>query len=458
MKNRNSHEKQRIALSSVLAAVALTSLKLLVGIMTNSLGLLSEAAHSALDLVAAGMTYIAVRLADKPPDEEHHYGHGKLENISAFLETLLLIGTCGWIIYEAVDRFFSRAHHVEVTVWSFLVMGISIVVDISRSRALYRVAKKYHSQALEADALHFSSDVWSSLTVILGLVFVSFGFPEFDSFAAIIVAVLVLFVSYRMGQRTLDALMDRVPKGKYQVIENAIRSVTGVEEIRSIRIRTSGSHLFVDTVVAIRRTLPFQRAHDIMDAIEKKIQAIEPFADVIVHAEPFVSDDETLVDKIRMIVVDHHLEPPHNLEVHESEGKYHIDFDIEYKNGLSFVDAHTLTSTLEQKIKEEIPSVEKVTIHIEDSEGNEHSLTNVTSQEGSLAQRIQEYVSSQDDILSCRNVTLLQDDDKVHVSFDCSLTKTKSLEEVHDIISNLERAIYKKFPNIHRITIHAEPE
>ncbi|MCX7984409.1 MAG: cation-efflux pump [Bacteroidetes bacterium] len=458
MKTYDVHEKQRVALSSVVAAIFLTTVKFVVGISTNSLGILSEAAHSGLDLLAAGMTYVAVRIADRPPDDEHHYGHGKLESISAFFETLLLIITCGWIIYEAIDRFFNRAHHVEVTVWSFLVMAISIVIDIGRSRALYKTAKKYHSQALEADALHFSSDVWSSFTVIVGLVFVSLGFPEFDAFAAIIVAVLILFVSYRMGQRTIDVLMDRVPKEKFRAIEEAIRSVPGVEEVRNIRVRSSGSHVFVDTVVAIRRTLPFQYAHDIMDKIEKKVLAIEPLADVIVHAEPYVSNDETLVDKIRMIVVDHHLAPPHNLEVHESDGKYHVDFDIEYKNSYTFVDAHAFTSKIEEKIKEELPSVEKVTIHIENVEGNEHTLTNVTNAEDSLAKRICELVLTHDDILSCRNVTILQGGEKYHVSFDCSLRRTKTIEEVHSIISNIERTLYKNIPQISRITIHAEPE
>ncbi len=451
-------EKTNIAITSVVAAVFLTVLKLVVGLATNSLGLISEAAHSALDLVAAGMTYYAVRFADRPPDEEHRYGHGKLENISAFIETLLLVATCGWIIIEAIDRFVSATHHVESSVWSFVVMGISIVVDISRSRALYRVAKKYNSQALEADALHFSSDVWSSLTVIVGLIFVTLGFPEFDAFAAIAVAVLVLFVSYRLGQRTIDALMDRVPKGKAKHIESVIKNVDGVEVVKSVRIRTSGTRLFVDTVVGIRRTLPFQQAHKIMDNIERAIHEIEPFADVIVHGEPFTSDDETIVDKIRMIVLNHHLSPPHNLQVHVSEGKYHIDFDIEYKEGHSFEEAHAVATALEEKINNEIQSVDRVTIHMEESEIKEHSLENVTHKEELLQQGIKKIVEQQSDVLYCTNVLILKENTSFHVSFDCALPKTKTLEEVHTIVSTIEQELYKYYPQIHRITIHAEPK
>jgi cation diffusion facilitator family transporter len=167
MKLADTKEKKYIALTSVIAAVFLTAFKLGIGLWTNSLGILSEAAHSGLDLLAAIITLFAVSFADRPADEDHQYGHGKLENISAFIETLLLIVTCAWIVWEGVSRLLAHTHHIETNVWSFIVMGTSIVIDISRSRALYRVARKHNSQALEADALHFSSDVWSSLTVIV---------------------------------------------------------------------------------------------------------------------------------------------------------------------------------------------------------------------------------------------------------------------------------------------------
>ena len=450
-------EKKRIAFTSVCAAIFLTTFKFVIGIATNSLGIISEAAHSGLDLLAALMTYFAVRFSDRPADEDHLYGHGKLENISAFLETLLLIVTCIWIIYEAVGKFLSNSHNVEVSVWSFVVMGTSIIIDFSRSRALYKVAKKSNSQALEADALHFASDIWSSLTVIAGLIFVSIGFPEFDAFAALMVAFLVLFVSYRLGRRTIDALMDRAPKGKLQSIEQAIRSVPGVEEVRSIRMRPSGPRLFVDIVVAIRRTLPFHLAHRIMDEIEQAIHAVDPIADVIIHAEPVASNDETLVDKIKMIVIDHRLPPPHNLEVHLSNGKYYVDFDIEYQPNQSFEDAHRIASALESHIMAEITAIEKVTIHMEESETKEHALTDVTTAQTPLSEKIHNLVMQQDGIVKCSDVTLLQDGDHFHLSIVCSLPRTKTLEEVHTIISGIERTLYDNFPVIRKVTIHAEP-
>jgi len=452
-----TREKITIALSSVAAAVFLTGFKLVVGLETNSLGILSEAAHSGLDLLAAIITLVAVTIADKPADYDHQYGHGKIENISAFVETILLIITCGWIVWEAVSRLTHHSTHVEATVWSFLVMGISIVVDASRSRALSRVAKKHNSQALEADALHFSSDIWSSLTVIVGLVFVALGYPLADAVVAIAVAVLVFFVSYRLGRRTIDALMDRVPAGLKDRVETAIKETEGVEEVRSLRLRLSGPKTFVDTTVAIRRTIPFQRAHIIMDNIEKALQALHPNVDVIVHAEPVESADESIIDKIRMIVMNQGLRAPHNLEVHLIDGRYFIDFDVEYQKGKSFPDAHDTASEIEDQIQRDLPAVGKVTIHMEEYLAREQELSDVTDSEHRLSRQIKEVVAGDSRIVRCNDFTLLQEGNKYNVTLSCQIQKERTLEEVHQIISELESFLYQQFKQLRRITIHAEP-
>jgi cation diffusion facilitator family transporter len=450
-------EKKFIAMTSVVAAVFLTGMKLGIGLWTNSLGILSEAAHSGLDLIAALVTLFAVTFADRPADEDHQYGHGKLENISAFIETVLLVFTCAWIIWEGVSRLLEHTSHVETNIWSFIVMGTSILVDASRSRALYRIAKKYHSQALEADALHFSSDIWSSLTVIAGLFFVWIGYPIFDSLAAIGVALLVLFVSYRLGRRTIDALMDRVPLEIKKEIEESITMVDGVEELRKLRIRPSGAHIFVDAVVAIRRTIPFQSAHAIMDSIERTIQTHHPGADIVVHAEPFEAKDETIIDKIRMIVMDKGLRAPHNIEVHMTEGKYFIDFDVEYAKGLSFAEAHEISTDIERSIQSQLPFIGKVTIHMEEYEPNEHPIHDVTKKELSLSSDIRIIVEQEKDVLSCTELILLQEGNKYNVTLTCRIAKTKTLDEVHQIISQIETKLFQKFNQLRRVTIHAEP-
>ncbi len=287
-------EKRWVAATSVAGAVLLTGTKLVVGLATRSLGLLSEAAHSALDLIAALVTFFAVRLADTPPDREHRYGHGKVENISALIETLLLLLTCAWIVREAVLRLCWRTVEVEATWWSFGVIVLSIVVDVSRSRALMRVAKKYDSQALEADALHFSTDIWSSVVVLIGLGLVKAGevtgraelFGRADALAALGVAVIVVVVSCQLGRRTLDALLDRAPDGTIAAAEAAARAVPGVVYCRRVRVRQSGANLFVDIIVGVRRDASLADGHRIAEAVEADIRAALGAADVMVHVDP----------------------------------------------------------------------------------------------------------------------------------------------------------------------------
>ena len=287
-------EKHSAALSSVLAAVGLTGLKIVVGITTGSLGILAEAAHSGLDLVAAIVTLVAVRLSDRPADREHPYGHGKIENLSALFETLLLLLTCGWIIFEAVERLAYRPVHVDASVWAFLVMLTSIGVDWSRSRMLYRVARKHNSQALEADALHFSTDIWSSLVVLLGLVcvVVAHRFPRFeflflaDSVAALGVAVIVIVVSLQLGLRTIQALLDTAPAGLAEQITRTVEALPGVIDCHNVRLRYSGPHLFVDAHVHLDGRQTLDEAHALTERIEDVICSMVPAADVTVHPEP----------------------------------------------------------------------------------------------------------------------------------------------------------------------------
>ena len=287
-------EKKSAALNSVIAAVALTVMKIIVGLTTGSLGILAEAAHSGLDLMAAMMTFLAVRYSGKPADENHLYGHGKVENLSGLFETALLLLTCGWIIYEATHRLLSHPVEVEVTLWSFAVMAVSIGVDISRSRMLHRAAKKYNSQALEADALHFSTDIWSSSVVILGLFCVRLSdwvpglafLHQADSVAAILVGLIVVYVSMQLGIRTVQALLDVAPSGVEKEIMAAVQVVPGVTDCHHVRLRYSGPQLFVDIHVRIDGGKTLREAHFLTEEIERVIQRLVPNADVTVHPEP----------------------------------------------------------------------------------------------------------------------------------------------------------------------------
>ena len=297
-----AREKQSAAMSSVIAAVGLTGFKIIVGFATGSLGILAEAAHSGLDLIAAMMTFLAVRISGKPADRNHLYGHGKVENLSGLFETLLLLVTCAWIIYEAIHRLSFHTIDLKVNLWSFTVMTTSIVVDVSRSRILYRAARKYNSQALEADALHFSTDIWSSGVVILGLFCVKLSewapdlalLRQADSVAAMMVGLIVVYVSIQLGIRTIQALLDVAPSGLEKKIKSAVEVLPGVTDCHSVRLRYSGPQLFVDIHILVDGNQTLKDAHNLTEEIERVIQKLVPNADVTVHPEP---NGEISVDK-----------------------------------------------------------------------------------------------------------------------------------------------------------------
>lgn len=312
MKSNGDSEKQSAAISSVVAAICLTSFKLIVGLATNSLGILAEALHSTLDLVAAVVTLLAVRESGKPADHDHLYGHGKVENLSALFETLLLFITCIWIIYESVQRLFFKHVVVDASIWAFIVMLVSIGIDFTRSRILARAAKKYNSQALEADALHFSTDIWSSSVVILGLAGVRIGefFPNLkllgkaDAISALGVACIVLYVSYQLGYRAVQGLLDKAPQGLAEKIKLVVEKIPGVANCHQVRVRPSGPEMFVDVHILVDKDQTLEEAHELTELVEAAIQKIAPGADVTVHPEPLPEPGEMVAPIATPVPVD----------------------------------------------------------------------------------------------------------------------------------------------------------
>lgn len=279
-------EKKKVALLSVLAAVFLTAFKLSIGILTGSLGILSEALHSGLDLIAAVITFFSVRVSDKPADKEHNFGHGKIENFSALMETILLLVTCTWIVMEAVGRLTSGKTHIEVTSWSYIVVISSIIIDASRSKALYKVAKKHNSQALEADALHFSTDIWSSSVVLLGLVCANVGLFFADSVAALMVALIVLFISYRLGRKAVDVLLDKAPQDIIDKVKRVLNKYPEILHYHSLKARSSGADTFIKFNIHLKPFLSLKRVHEICDRVENEIKEVIPRSEIYIHPEP----------------------------------------------------------------------------------------------------------------------------------------------------------------------------
>jgi len=283
-------EKKAVALASVLAAVFLTASKTVIGVLTGSLGILAEALHSGLDLLAALITYFSVRISDRPADSDHHFGHGKIENLSALIETILLLVTCVWIIYEAVHRLITGRIQIEVTYWSYIVIVTSIVVDFTRSRALMKAAKKHNSQALEADAIHFSTDIWSSAVVLLGLICANIGWHSADAIAALVVAAIVIYVCIRLGQRAISVLLDRAPEGMLETIYETAREIPEIATAHDIRIRNAGADVFVDMCIHVDRTLTIDQAHEISHRLEGRLHQKIKRCLVHVHQEPEVEE------------------------------------------------------------------------------------------------------------------------------------------------------------------------
>lgn len=457
-------EKRWVALTSVGAAIVLTGTKVVVGLMTGSLGLLAEAAHSGLDLVAAVITYFAVRFSDKPADAEHPYGHGKVENLSALVETVLLLVTCVWIIHEAVQRLFFKEVPVEATAWSFAVIVVSIVIDVSRSRALMRVAKKHGSQALEADALHFSTDVWSSAVVLLGLVLVRIGpaigqthiLIKADAVAALVVALLVVFVSYRLGRRTIDALLDRAPAGMSAAIAQAMKEIPGVLECRQLRLRQSGNQTFVDLVIGVRRGMSVESSHALGQAAEERIKTLLPNADVVVHVDPVCGADETLPERIRAIAVNEG-QTVHNIQVTRDGDRLSIELHVEVDEQLDLRQAHDNVDRLEAAIAAEMPNVAAITTHIEPTRAPHEPRQDVSAASHALVQRVRRIVAKMPGVNECHEVTVRRAGDDIFLTMHCTFAPRLSVREVHEISTRLEERLRAAIPHLARVTTHPEP-
>ncbi|HBL18744.1 MAG TPA: cation transporter [Elusimicrobia bacterium] len=456
------HEKRDVALSSLLAAVVLTGTKLGVGLWTNSLGILSEAAHSGLDLVAAAVTVYAVKVSAKPADPEHPYGHGKVENLSALFETLLLVVTCFWIIKEAVSRLFFHEQPVAVNVWSFLVVLLSIAVDYSRSRALKRVADKYESRALEADALHFSTDIWSSGVVLVGLFGVlaahRLGIPwlaQADSVAALGVAVIVVKVCYRLGRKAVDELLDTVPPGLHDRIAKAAQ-VPGVREVRLVRVRRSGPEVFADVTLAVGHEAGLEGAHGAADRAEAAIKAILPKADVVVHVEPMSAADSDLHTAIRALAARSGL-GAHSIRIYDEDGKRSVELHLEVDDRLRLEEAHAQATAFEEALRKELPAIAGIITHIEPAGESAATFHAQSAGQAQVQAELLRFLAAESVGTHLHDIRVRDTDGELAVSLHCTLDPATAIKDAHGFTERLEKHLRSKIPLITRVLVHVEP-
>ena len=444
-----NREKNQVALTSVVAAVFLTAMKLVVGYMTGSLGIISEALHSGLDFVAAFITGIAVKVSSKPPDEKFNYGRGKVESFSALIETVLLLVTCIWIIHEAVDRLKGEGGAVEVTTAAFVVMVISIVIDYSRSSALYRIAKKYKSQALMADALHFSSDILSSAVVIVGLIFVKMGYPYGDPIAALGVALLVIFASYRLGMETINCLMDKAPEGLDEKIETAIMSSGNVDKITRLRVRAAGSEIFVDANIDISNSLSLERAHEIATQAEENVKkAVEGAVDVVIHPDPTSVDGDPLNSKIIGIANKFQL-------IKETHNITFLKFD----DGRLAAELHvTEITAFERQILSDISEISNVNTHIDVIAPDLLNCVEERKENSKYIKKISEIIDSiPGGKVKCIETNIRRIGKKLYASIRCVTAPEINMARAHEISDEIEHLIHNQIKEIKYVLVHIEP-
>jgi cation diffusion facilitator family transporter len=455
-------EKRAAAGNSVLAALVITSLKIVVGVTTGSLGILSEAAHSGLDLIASILTFFSVRVSDKPADADHQYGHGKFENFSAFVETALLLLTCAWIIYEAVVRLFFRRIEIEPSIAAFAVMLFSMGADWWRSRALGRIANKYDSQALEADALHFSTDIWSAGVVVLGLALVLLGrsfhidwLRDSDPVAALFVAGVVISVSWRLARRTVDALLDAAPSGVRSQIYDAVSRLDGVLEVDRVRIRRAGNRYFADLAVGFARTVTFQRSGQLASAVTESVRHILPGADVTVQPLPRAQRSENVFDRIRAAATDKNLNV-HDISVQDLSGRLHVEQHIELDEKMTLKDAHDQVTELEADMRRDVPEIADILTHIESEPATIERPDEVVS-DVELEHRLKAVASQFPEVLDVHDFIFKRVRGRLYISCHCTLSDDLSLARVHDIQTELEIRFKQDAPELFRVLIHPEP-
>jgi cation diffusion facilitator family transporter len=462
-----SREKKTAALLSVGSALLLVSLKAFLVVRTGSLGVLSEALHSGLDLLAAIITFLSIRVSDRPADATHPYGHGKFENFSAFVETGLLVLTALYVIYEAFNRMFFHSVHIRPSITAIVVLLIALSIDITRSRKLTKVAAKYSSEALEADALHFSTDVWSTMVVILGIALVwageTWNLPWLvyaDALAGLVVAAVILWVGSRLGRRTLDALLDAAPEGLQEQISKAIEKMDGVLNVERVRLRRAGSRYFVDATVSVARTASLEQVHAWSDAIERRIGEIVP-SDVVVHAEPRAPKGEPFFDSIRAVAQKKGL-AIHDLSAQQNKGRLFVELHLEIDPQLSLKEAHQQATELEEEIRQLRQEPIEVNIHIEPL-GTAISVPDTGAENlRALAAAIESFLNSlpseYHELLNSHNVIVRQVEHHILASCHCVMRSELPVTQVHDVTAALEDRVKEKFPQIYRVTIHPEPQ
>jgi len=450
-------KKAFVALTSVVASGSMTVAKLVVGLLTGSLGILSEAIHSLLDLASATMTFFAVRVSDTPADERHPYGHGKVEALSALFATLLLVLTSFWIVWESVQRLLADSVEVVATWYAVALILVVMVVDISRSRALMKVAKETGSQALEADAMHYMSDILSSAAVLAGLGFVWFGWPRGDAVAALFVAVVVLAAAWHLGKNAVEVLIDTAPEGIAERVAAIAREFPAIVSVEHVRARPAGPVIFADILIRVSRTLSLENLRDLRQSVAARLREEMPNIDVRVEAEPLMLDDETINETVHTVAVRRGLSV-HDIDLREASGRKYLSFDVEMDEDLPIHAAHEIATELEREIARDLGSEVEITSHIDPRRSRVSAGRDLGETEARpITETLVGIAAAVPRTRGIHHVRLGQTDEGLHIAFHCTFDDDLPLRDAHHAAAQLEHLVRHAVSGTARVVVHAEP-
>jgi cation diffusion facilitator family transporter len=443
--------ERRAALTSVAAAATLLVLKLVVGLTSHSLGLVSEAAHSGVDLVAALLTFFAVRVAARPADVSHQFGHGKAEHLSALAEAAFLAAASVVISVRAIERLAgSNAATVHAAWYVFVVVGIVILVDASRTGVSLRVSRTSGSAALAANALHFGSDLAGSFAVLAGLLLARAGHPKADAVAALFVAVLVLLAAFRLIRSNVDVLMDRAPAAAEAAARRAIDAVVPAVDLRRLRMRQAGGRQFADVVIGVEAGAVVGQGHAAADAVEHAIGQALPGSDVVVHVEPAV--DAGIRERAHAAAVAvRRVREVHNLAVVDVDGRSELSLHVKLPGALSLDEAHEIAEQVEDAIRRAVPEIDGVQTHLEPL--TETSTAREVTADAAVVEEVVRTVTGK----APRELRFLRTDGGLVAYLTLCLDGQTRLDEAHDRASRIEEEIRRRLPEIADVIVHTEP-
>ena len=458
-----STEKRRVALGSMLAAGVMTLLKLAAGLLSGSLGVLSDAAHSALDLAGAVLTFFSVQVSDKPADEDHTYGHGKYENLSAFVEAGLMAISCAWIIWEAVQRMIHNTVELHHSLWPVLVLVASIAVDFWRSRQLRAVAERTGSPALATDAFHFASDIWSSVAVLAGLLATWFGVEHgvawlryADPCAAVVVSLMILRLTFQLSRETVAVLVDEAPAEIRSRILREVERVEGVLEVEQARVRRAGAAYFVDLTVGLPRSETFEHAGQLVRTVTQAVRRVAPGADVVVHTLPRREYHESIFDRVRAVAARNNVNV-HDLSVQSRQGRLRVELHVELDETLPLKQAHSFVSSLEAQMRREAPEIDSILTHIESEPATIEQPEELDEAQRRIGAALLRAAKEFPEVKDVHEIVVSRSGEHIYVTCHCTLPDELPMNRVHEVMTSLEDRFKLECPEVYRVTIHPEP-